>query len=142
MCNFQWENHFFPFSRYDKQKMTAQLILSIHFFISFFLFVRTPADHHLHLSHIIMQFVFDYQAYGVCVRARLHLHLCQCLSLCGFSTCLSAIQCIHMHSSMFRENQFTKQYNAFRAFLLVFVFVFKHFYGFVLFDIKCINEST
>lgn len=136
MCNFQWENHFFPFSRYDKQKMTAQLILSIHFFISFFLFVRTPADHHLHLSHIIMQFVFDHQAYGVCARASafasvwfFHLFICHP---------------VHSHAfvDVQREPIHQTIHNAFRAFLLVFVFVFIHFYGFVLFDIKCINEST
>lgn len=126
MCNFQWENHFFPFSRYDKQKMTAQLILSIHFFIPFFLFVRTPADHHLHLSHIIMQFVFDYQAYGVYAR----VCICICVSVyhCVVFPLVylpsSAFTCIRRCSERTNSPNNTTRFALFCSCLYSFLYIF------------------
>lgn len=98
MCNFQWKTICFSsFSQSirlnteKKKKMTAQLILNTNFSHSFrlsvSLFVRTPADHHLHLSHIIICSSYSIIKFVMC------LHLCQFLTLCGFFLSLHLFIC-------------------------------------------------
>lgn len=118
--NFQWKFVFFFGSAYVSGLVQLHSIRNendgwAHFYQHrfFVLFVRTPADHHLHLSDAIMQYVWITQ-------------FCGCVTSCGFFTCLSASsQCIIHHIHNFRAHRANNGLH----FVFVRLFIRHAFYG-------------